>query len=80
MKRLLLCILVFTLCLSGCRKERTDLPGSDEVPEGIDWKLWEQYTPATLTMGEETMDVLITMDAVHLAIYYDRDEQELMEA
>ena len=78
MKRLLVCILVLALCLSGCQKKRTDLPGSEEVPEGIDWKLWEQYTPATLTMGEETVDVLITMDAVHMAIYYDRDEQELM--
>lgn len=78
MKRFVLCLLILALCLTGCRKKRTDLPGSDEVPEGIDWKLWEQYTPATLVLGEETVDVLIAMDAVHLAIYYDRTEQELM--
>lgn len=78
MKRLFVCILVLALCLSGCQKKRTDLPGSDEVPEGIDWKLWEQYTPVTLTMGEETVDVLLSLDAIHLAIYYDKTEQELM--
>lgn len=78
MKRWIVLLLIFALCLTGCRKERTDLPGSEEVPEGIDWKLWEQYTPATLTMGAESVDVLLVMDAIHMAIYYDKEEQELM--
>lgn len=78
MKRCLLFLLILTLCLTGCQKKHTDLPGGEEVPEGIDWKLWEQYTPATLTMGEETLDVLIAMDTIHMAIYYDQPEQELM--
>lgn len=77
-KRLLVCFLLLALCLTGCEKKRTDLPGGEEVPEGIDWKLWEQYTPATLTMGQESVDVLITLDAIHLAVYYDKPEQELM--
>ena len=78
MKRFFICVLVLALCLTGCRKKRTDLPGGDEVPEGIDWKLWEQYTPAALNLGEETVNVLLSMDAIHLAIYYDQEEQELM--
>lgn len=78
MKRFLIFLLILALCLSGCRKEQTDLPGGSEAPEGIDWKLWEEYTPATLFLGEEMMDVLITMDAIHLAIYYDKEEQELL--
>ena len=77
-KRLLVLLLIFALCLTGCKKKRADLPGSEEVPEGIDWKLWNQYTPATLTMGQEPVEVLITMDAIHVAIYYDQQEQELM--
>jgi hypothetical protein len=78
MKRFFVCVLIFALCLTGCRKARTDLPGGEEVPERIDWKLWEQYTPVTLNMGEETVSVLMSMDAIHLAIYYDQEEQELM--
>ena len=78
MKRFLAFILILALCLAGCQKKRTDLPGGDEVPEGIDWKLWEQYTPATLVLGEETVAVLLSIDTIHLAIYYDQDEQELM--
>lgn len=78
MKRFLIFLLILCLCLTGCKKKQTDIPGGEEVPEGIDWKMWEQYTPATLTLGEETVDVLITMDAIHLAIYYDQDEQELL--
>lgn len=78
MKRVLLCFLILALCLSGCQKKQTDLPGGDEIPEGIDWKLWEQYMPASLAMGEETVDVLIALDAIHAAVYYDQDEQELL--
>ena len=78
MKRLIVCLLVLALCLSGCQKKQTDLPGGDEVPEGIDWKLWEQYIPVALAMGEETADVLMALDQIHLAIYYDREKQELM--
>ena len=78
MKRLIVCLLVLALCLSGCQKKQTDLPGGDEVPEGIDWKLWEQYIPVALAMGEETVDVLMALDQIHLAIYYDREKQELM--
>ena len=78
MKRFLIFVLILSLCLTGCKKKQTDIPGSSEVPEGIDWKLWEEYTPATLFLGEEMVDVLITMDEIHLAIYYDREEQELL--
>lgn len=78
MKRFLIFVLVLALCLGGCKKKQTDIPGGSEVPEDVDWKLWEQYTPATLTLGEETVDVLIAIDPIHLAVYYDRDEQELL--
>ena len=78
MKRVIVLLLIVALCLGGCRKKQSDLPGGDEVPEGIDWKLWEQYTPATLAMGEGTVDVLLSLDAIHLAIYYNQEEQELM--
>lgn len=78
MKRIVAVLLVLALCLCGCEKKRTDLPGGEEIPEGVDWKLWEQYTPVTLRFGENTEDVLIALDAIHLAIYYDKDEQELM--
>ena len=79
MKRLLILLLVFALCLCGCKKEPSViLPGGEEAPEGVDWKAWEQYIPYTMTMGEETVDVLIGLDAIHLAVYYDKEEQELM--
>lgn len=78
MKRILILLLAIALCLTGCKKKQTDLPGAEEVPEGIDWKMWEQYTPATLNMGGEPVDVLITLDNIHLAIYYDREKQELL--
>ena len=78
MRRLLILVLLLALCLSGCKKKQTDIPGSSEVPEGIEWRLWEEYTPATLQMGPETVDVLISMDAIHLAVYYDREEQALL--
>lgn len=78
MRRFLLVLLAVALCLTGCKKKQTDIPGAEEVPEGIDWKMWEQYTPATLTFGEETVDVLITMDAIRLSVYYDQEEQELL--
>ena len=71
-------LLILALCLSGCQKKQTDLPGGEEVPEGIDWKLWEQYTPVTLKLGEETVDVLVGLDEIHLAIYYDQEKQELL--
>lgn len=80
MKRFLILLLILALCLSGCgkKKQPTDIPGAEEAPEGVDWKVWEQYVPATMQMGEETVDVLIALDAIHLAVYYDQDEQELM--
>lgn len=78
MKRLWILLLVFALCLSGCRKENTDIPGGSQPPEGVDWKLWDTYVPATLNMGTEKVDVLIALDAIHLAVYYDRAEQELL--
>lgn len=78
MKRFLILLLVVALCLSGCKKKQTDIPGGREIPEGIDWKLWEDYTPVSLFMGEEMVDVLIALDAIHLAVYYDREEQELL--
>lgn len=79
MKRLMILLLAAVLCLSGCqKKQQTDLPGGEAVPEGIDWKLWEEYTPATLTLGETQVEVLIALDAIHMAIYYDRQEQELL--
>lgn len=80
MKRLFLLLLALCLCLCGCRKEKqpTDIPGGEEAPEGVDWRVWEQYTPYTLTMGEQTLDVLVAMDEIHLAVYYDQQEQELL--
>lgn len=81
MKRLLILLLAVALCLGGCKKkQQSDLPGAEPVPEGIDWKLWEQYIPATLNLGEEQVDVLIALDAIHLAVYYDREEQELLSS
>lgn len=78
MKRFLILVLILALCLSGCKRKQTDIPGGSEAPEGVDWKLWEDYTPVSLFMGEEMVDVLIAMDAIHLAVYYDREEQELL--
>ena len=80
MKRLFVLLLVIALCLCGCQKKKqpADIPGGEEAPEGVDWKAWEQYVPATMQMGEEQIDVLIGLDAIHLAVYYDRDEQELL--
>ena len=37
MKRILILLLAIALCLTGCKKKQTDLPGAEEVPEGIDW-------------------------------------------
>lgn len=80
MKRLLVLLLVLALCLCGCKKEKlpTDIPGGETAPEGVDWKAWEQYVPATMQMGEASVDVLIGLDAIHLAVYHDQEEQELM--
>lgn len=79
MKRFLILILILALCLTGCKKDQpTDIPGGSEPPEGVDWKNWEQYTPVTLTMGPETVDALIALDAIHLAVYYDQEEQVLL--
>lgn len=79
MKRFWILILVIALFLTGCNKKQpTDIPGGEEAPEGVDWKAWEQYVPATMQMGEESVDVLIGLDAIHLAVYYDREEQELL--
>lgn len=79
MKRFLILLLILALCLTGCGKKKvpTDLPGGESVPEGVDWKVWDTYTPATLILGEEAVDVLMALDEIHLAIYYDREEQEL---
>ena len=80
MTRFLVLLLVLVLCLCGCKKEKqpTDIPGGETAPEGVDWKAWEQYVPVTMQMGEEQVNVLIGLDAIHLAVYYDKDEQELM--
>jgi len=80
MKRFLVLILILALCLAGCgkKKQPIDIPGGSAPPEGVEWKNWEQYTPHTMTMGEEKLDVLIALDAIHLAVYYDREEQELL--
>ena len=80
MKRFLILLLVLAMCLTGCgkKKQPTDIPGGEEAPEGVDWRNWEQYISHTMTMGEERIDVLIGLDAIHLAVYYDRDEQELL--
>lgn len=81
MKRFLVLLLAMCLLLSGCKKKKpVDIPGGEAVPEGIEWQMWEQYLPASLVMGEETVDVLIGLDAIHAAIYYDKEEQELMAA
>ena len=55
MRRFLILLLILALCLTGCgkRKPAADLPGSESVPEGVDWKVWDTYTPATLLMGDE---------------------------
>lgn len=80
MKRFLIILLAIAICFTGCgkKKQPTDIPGGEEAPEGVDWRNWETYTAHTLVMGEETVDVLIALDAIHLAIYFDQDEQELM--
>lgn len=79
MKKWLIWLLVLALCLGGCKKKpASDIPGAEEVPEGIEWQLWEDYTPAQLQRGEETVSVLIALDAIHLAMYYDQPEQELL--
>ena len=80
MKRFLILLLVVSLCLCGCKKEQqsVDLPGGEEAPDGVDWKAWEQYVSATMQMGEESVNVLIGLDAIHLAVYYDQEEQELL--
>lgn len=81
MKRFLVLLLAMCLLLSGCKKKKpVDIPGGESVPEGIEWQVWEQYLPVSLVMGEETVDVLIGLDAIHAAIYYDKEEQELMAA
>ena len=61
MKRFLIFALVFALCVTGCGKKQqaVALPGSSEPPEGVDWKVWEEYVPHTMTMGEETVAVLM---------------------
>ena len=79
MKRCLILLLILALCLTGCgRKKPADIPGGETVPEGVDWRGWETYTPAVLLMGQEAVDVLIAMDPIRLAIYYDKQEQELL--
>ena len=81
MRKALIWLLVLCLCLAGCKKKpASDLPGAEEVPEGIEWQLWEEYTPAQLQRGEECIPVLIAMDAIHVAIYYDQQEQELVDS
>lgn len=79
MRRLLILLLIFALCLTGCGKKKpaSDLPGGESVPEGVEWKMWNTYTPATLVLGEKSVNVLIALDEIHLAVYYDREEQEL---
>ena len=76
MKRFLILLLIVALCLCGCKKEQkpTDISGGETVPEGVDWKAWEQYVPYTMTMGEETVDVLIGLDEIRLVVYSDKDE------
>lgn len=80
MKRCWILLLILALCLCGCGKKKIpeDLPGGESVPEGVDWKMWETYTPATLVLGEEAVDVLIALDEIRLAVYYDREGQELL--
>ena len=79
MKRLLILLLAVVLLLSGCKKKKpADIPGAETVPEGIEWQMWERYTPLSLTMGGKSVDVLVALDEIHAAIYYDKDEQEMM--
>ena len=79
LKRFFILLLAVLLLLSGCKKKKpAGIPGAESVPEGIEWQMWELYTPASLVMAEETVDVLIGLDAIHAAIYYDKAEQELM--
>lgn len=78
MKRIAVLLLAMILCLSGCRKTPPGIPGAEEVPVGVDWRLWERYLPAELTMGDREIPVLIALDAIRLAIYYDQPEQELL--
>ena len=77
MKRFLILLLIFSLTLCGCKKQTaTDISGLETTPEGVDWRVWDTYTPVTLTMGQESVDVLMGLDAIHLVIYYDREVQE----
>lgn len=76
MKRFLILVLILSLCLCGCKKKPAALPGASEAPEGVDWQLWETYVPATLRMGQESVDVLIGLDEISLSVYYDKPEQE----
>ena len=79
MRRFLILLLIFSLCLTGCGKKKvpSDIPGAESIPEGVDWQLWDTYIPATLIMGQEAVDVLIALDEIHLAIYHNQEEQEL---
>jgi len=76
MKRFLILLLIVALCFSGCKKKSADISGQETTPDGVDWRVWDTYTSATLTMGEETVQVLMGLDAIHLVIYYDKQEQE----
>lgn len=78
MKRLMILILVLVLCLSGCKKQETDISGLEETPEGVDWRVWDTYISATLTLGETSTEVLLGLDPIHLVIYYDQEEQKEM--
>lgn len=76
MKRVLIFILILALCLCGCKKNETDISGLEETPEGVDWRVWDTYISATLNLGEEPVEVLMGLDAIHLVIYYDQAEQK----
>ena len=76
MKRLAVILLALCLCLTGCKKKPVDISGLEQAPEGVDWRLWDTYTSATLTMGEESIAVLMGLDAIHLVVFYDQDEQK----
>ena len=78
MKRFLILLLILPLILCGCKKksQSTDISGLETTPEGVDWRVWDTYTPATLQMGQESVNVLLGLDAIHLVIYYDREIQE----
>lgn len=78
MKRVLIVILILALCLCGCKKKQTDISGLEETPEGVDWRVWDTYVSGTLTMGGESFEVLMGLDAIHLVIYYDQEEQKEM--